>query len=155
MRYSIAIAVAVLWVGTAVAEEPAACYVARDTTGDFVQNRLQSLGANPGTAAQVTHLLNQNNRLTSKCIQKHMEREGGWPSGAEIQYGVRIAPTGKVTQVSVLGVKKVNDAMLMACIGRSMCEWTLEANADGKEQLVKLPPYIFRKHAWPTLRAPG
>src|SRR4051812_46994166 len=126
MRYPIALALAVLWVGSAVAEEPAACYVAKDTTGDFVQKRLHPVGANPETIAQVTHLLNQNNRLAAKCIQKHIEREQGWPSGAEIQYGVRISPTGKVTQVSVLGVKKVNDAMLMACIGRSICEWTLE-----------------------------
>lgn len=155
MRYIFALAAAALWAGCAIAEEAEACYIAKDPTGDFVQDKLQSFDANPGTAAQVTRLVNQNSRATSKCMQRYIEREGGWPNGAGLLYGARISPAGKVTQVSVLGANRVNDSMLMACIGRSICQWELEADVEGKEQLIKLPPYVFKNRTSSTLRAPA
>lgn len=138
MRF--AFVVATIWCGVALAEEPAACYVLRDPTGDFAANKVQTLDAHPGTGAQIRHLLNEYNRVAAKCIQRHVEREGGWPAtGAAILYGLRISPAGKLTQVSVLAETNVNDAMLMACIGRTFCRWELTADEDAEERLVKLP----------------
>ncbi|TFW34905.1 hypothetical protein [Massilia horti] len=139
MRYALAIAAAALCAGTAFADEPAACYIAKDPTGDFVSSKVQPAEADPGTGGQIKKLMRQYYRETNKCIRKHMEREGGWPNGAAIEYGLRISPEGKLTQVSVVEVKNNNDAMLMACIGRTICEWQLEAKADGQERLVKVP----------------
>lgn len=147
MRNFIAIAAAALWAGTALADEPAACYIAKDPTGDFVPSKVQPIDVDPGTGAQIRHLLNQYNRATAKCVQRHVEREGGWASGAAILYGLRISPAGKLTQVSVLAVKNNNDSMLMACIGRTICQWELEAKADGQERLVKLP-YVMAERGW-------
>jgi hypothetical protein len=148
MRYAFAIAAAALCAGTAFADEPAACYIAKDTTGDFVPRKVKPIDADPGTGAQIRHLMNQDNRAVAKCIQSHVAREGAWPSGAVILYGVRISPAGKVTQVSVVAVKNNNDAMLMACLGRTMCKWELEANADGQERLVRVP-HVMAGRSWP------
>jgi hypothetical protein len=70
------------------------------------------------------------------------------PNGAGLLYGARISPAGKVTQVSVLEAQNLNDAMLMACIARTICQWELEPNPDGQEKLVALPPYATRERMW-------
>jgi hypothetical protein len=140
MRYYFAIVVAALWAGSALADEPSACYIARDPTGDFVSNRMRAIDADPETGAQVRHLLNQDSRATAKCVQRYVEREGReWPNGATVLYGLRISPAGKLTQVSVLEADNINDAMLMACLGRTVCKWELEAHTDSQERLIKLP----------------
>ncbi len=59
-------------------------------------------------------------------------------------YAVRISPAGKVTQASVVREENINDAMLMSCIARTICEWRFEAQAEGAERLVQVPPYILR-----------
>ncbi|WP_075791780.1 hypothetical protein [Massilia putida] len=143
MRHWIAIAAAALLTGFARADEPAACYVYKDPTGDFVPRNVQALGADPALAGQITHLINENNRATGKCMQRFIKREGAWPNGAGVLYGARVSPAGKVTQVSVLAVNNLNDNMLMACIARTICEWELEPDADGRERLVELPPYVL------------
>jgi hypothetical protein len=151
MRYSFAIAAAALWAGNALADEPVACYIAKDPTGDFVPSKMQPIDADPRTGAQIRHLLNQSNREIAKCVQRHVEREGGWPSGAAIRYGLRISPSGKLTQISVLAVKGINDSMLMACIGRTMCKWELEVSPDGQERLVE-QQFGTVERFWPSLR---
>jgi hypothetical protein len=143
MRFAFAVATAALLAGTAFADEPAACYVANDPSGDFATGQVQPIDANPRVAAQIRHLLNESNRATARCIQKFTEREGNFPPMA-LLYGVRISPAGKPSQVSVLASNNVNDAMLMACIGRLICAWELEPDADGQERLVSLPPYVMR-----------
>ncbi len=141
MRHIFAAVVAVLCMGTAIADEPAACYISHDPTGDFASSDVQPSEALPGVGAQVRHLMNQDNRAFGRCMQKHVEREGTWPSGAGILYGARISPEGKVTQVSVLASRNINDALLMACVGRLICKWELEPSADNKERLIAVPPF--------------
>jgi hypothetical protein len=147
MRHSIAIAIATaaLWAGTALADEPAACYIAKDPTGDFVPGKVQPIDADPGTGAQIRHLMNESNRAAAKCFQGYARREGGRlpRGGSGILYGLRISPAGKLTQVSVLAVENINDAMLMACIARTICKWELDGNPDGQERLVRVP-YVKR-----------
>ncbi|MFC0253450.1 hypothetical protein [Massilia consociata] len=153
MRYTFALAAAALWASTAFADEPATCYVPKDPTGDFVSGKVQPFDADPHTAAQVVRLLNQDNRANGRCFHKFIEREGGMPSAAGILYGARVSPAGKVTQVSVLGTREINDAMLMACLARSICQWELKASADGKERLLRLPPqYTNERSVRPELR---
>ncbi|MFL6708464.1 MAG: hypothetical protein ACJ8HI_09680 [Massilia sp.] len=152
---SLCLFAAVLLTSSAFADEPGACYTNRDTTGDFVPGRMQPTRSNPETAAQVAHLLNENSRTTSRCMEKFMEREGGWPGGGGLVFGARIAPTGEVTQVSVVNAQKINDGMLMACIGRSICEWKLQPSSAGSEQLIVLPPFVFRARMRTMVRAPA
>jgi hypothetical protein len=148
MRYAFVIAAAALCAGTAFAEEPAACYIAKDPTGDFTPEKIQALDADPRIDAQVRHLLNESNYATGKCLQRYARREGGLTSGGGVMYGARISPSGKVTQVSVLAIRNINDAMFMACIARTICEWQLEASADGQERIVALPPYAMSERFW-------
>ncbi|QOY93869.1 hypothetical protein IM543_20425 [Massilia sp. UMI-21] len=153
MRYALALAAAALCAGNAFADEAAACYVQKDPTGDFVPGKVQAFDAEPGTAAQVVRLLNRDNRANGKCFKKFVEREGGLPRPASIQFGARVSPAGKVTQVSVLASKEINDAMLMACLARSMCDWKLEPSVDGKERLLRLPPHqTLERSVRPGLR---
>jgi len=148
MRYAFFIAAAALCAGTAFADEPAACYIAKDPTGDFVPGKVQALDADPVIHAQVAHLMNESNRETGRCVQKYMQREGGLTSGGVVLYGARISPSGKVTQVSLLAIRNINDAMFTACMARSICTWQLEASADGQERIVALPPYVTAERFW-------
>ncbi|MET3131615.1 hypothetical protein AAKU55_001877 [Oxalobacteraceae bacterium GrIS 1.11] len=133
------IAVIALCAGAAFADEPAACYISKDPTGNFLPGKVFPIDTNPGAGAQIRHLLNENNRTVAKCIQRHVEREG-WPlDGASILYGLRISSEGKLTQVSVLEVSDINDGMLMACIGRTFCNWELAVDAKSQEQLLEFP----------------
>lgn len=133
------ITVAAFCAGAALADEPAACYMASDPTGNFRSGKTLSIDGYPETGAQIRRLLNENNRAMAKCIQRHVDREG-WPaSGASILYGLRISPEGKLTQVSVLEANDINDGMLMACIGRTFCNWDLTVDTKSQQQLVHLP----------------
>ncbi|USX26201.1 hypothetical protein NHH73_27165 [Oxalobacteraceae bacterium OTU3CINTB1] len=133
------ITVAAFCAGAALADEPAACYMASDPTGNFRSGKTLSIDAYPETGAQIRRLLNENNRAVGKCIQRHVDREG-WPAnGASILYGLRISPEGKLTQVSVLEANDINDGMLMACIGRTFCNWDLAVDTKSQQQLVGLP----------------
>lgn len=145
MRYALALATAALCAGTAFADEPAVCYVQKDPTGDFVAGKVQAFDADPRTGAHVERLLDQDKRASGRCFTKFVEREGSLPSAAGIQYGARVSPAGEVTQVSVLASRGINDAMLMACVARSICAWKLEPSADGKERLLRLPPHETRE----------
>ncbi|GGC01516.1 hypothetical protein [Pseudoduganella buxea] len=143
MRFLLAIAAAVLSVGSAFADEPAACYIKRDPTGDFIPGKIQRFGADRPTSAQIAHLVNNDNKANSRCFKRHIEREGGYTlEGMGILYAIRIAPSGKVTQVSVVAEDNINDGMLMACFARSICEWKFAPRSDGAEQLVLVPPVI-------------
>jgi len=113
---------------------------------------MQAFDADPRIHAQVNHLLNESNRATARCLQKYVQREGGLPNGGGVVYGARISPSGQVTQVSVLSIRNINDAMFMACIGRTICTWQLEANADGQERIVSLPPYGMSDRWWANPR---
>lgn len=125
-----------------LADEPAACYVAKDPSGEFTPGKVKSFDDYPDISPQIRHLLNQTNRAKAKCYQRHVEREG-WPGdGAALTYGLRIGANGKVTQVSVLSASGINDAMLMACVGRMYCSWELAADAEGEERLVWLREYM-------------
>jgi hypothetical protein len=148
MRYAFFIAAAALCAGAAFAEEPAACYIARDPTGDFVPGIVQTIDADVRIAAQVTHLMNQSNRAAAKCMEGHVRREGMMPNGAVLRYGARISPAGKVTQVSVLEAQNLNDAMLMACLARTICQWELEPDAEGRERLIVLPSVTTRERVF-------
>jgi hypothetical protein len=142
MRNLLAVSiVAALCAGSAVADEPAACYQSKDPSGEFVPAKLTSSDADAAMSARISHLMNRDNRGIEKCFKKFVAREGGWPNGAVLLFGARISHEGKPTQVSLLAAEKVNDAMLMACLGRAVCAWELPASADGQERLVMLPPF--------------
>ncbi|MTW05544.1 hypothetical protein [Pseudoduganella ginsengisoli] len=111
----------------------------RDQTGDFIPEKVLPVRANTGTGVQIQRLLNDNKRAIVKCIQRNVEREG-WPvTGAAIKYGLRISAEGKLAQVSVLNFVGTNDALLMACIGRLVCDWKLDGGTESQEQLLELP----------------
>jgi len=144
MRLALVFAIATLWAGTAFADEPAACYVSRDATGDFVPEKLEAYDADPRLGNQIAHKMNETSRAASKCIASFVQREGYVPpGGGGVLFGARISPAGKLTQVSVLAARNVNDGMLMACLARVICGWELEADPDGRERLVKLPPHTI------------
>jgi hypothetical protein len=145
MRLASALVIAILSASSAFADEPAACYVNKDSTGDFVPEKLKSFAADPRVGTQITHKMNETNRASTRCIENFIKREGGsWPvGGAGILFGARISAAGKVTQVSVLESKGVNDGMLMACLGRNVCGWELEASEDGQEKLLVLPAFAI------------
>lgn len=154
MRFRLSIAAAVLTASSAFADEPTVCYIKRDPTGDFVPDKIERFGADPATSAQIAKLINLDNASVARCIRKHIEREGGGTIGRSgIMYAIRISPAGKVTQASVIREENINDAMLMSCIARTLCEWRFEVQAEGAERLVQVPPYILRgtlKPARPT-----
>ncbi len=145
MRYAIAtLALAALWSSPALADDGSqACYVSGDSSQVFSKDKLRHFNEDPITRQEVPRQLNSSNRAIQKCMQRHFDREG-WPvQGARFLYGLRIAPTGKVAQVSVIEFQGVNDGMLMACIGRKICEWELSANPDGAEKQIVVP-YVMR-----------
>lgn len=144
MRTLIALATSILFAGAAIADEPQACYAAKDPSGDFTRDKLLPFDADPALAAEMRQLEGKYQRVTDKCIDRYARREGGLVKGAVVLYGGRISPEGKMTQVSVLGAENVNDAMFMACIARSLCAWEVKPSADGKERLVMLPPVWLR-----------
>jgi hypothetical protein len=86
-------------------------------------------------------------------MQKHMAQEGAWPGGAGVLYGARVAPDGKVTQVSVLSARSVTNPMLLSCLARTICNWQFDADPAGRELLVKVPPFVFRRPLAHPLRA--
>ena len=57
MRYALALVTAALCAGTAFADEPAACYVQKDPTGDFVAEKVHAFDADQRIGAQVERLL--------------------------------------------------------------------------------------------------
>lgn len=144
MRTLIAFAASVLLAGAALADEPRACYAAKDPSGDFTRDKLVPFDADPALAAEMRQLEGKYQRVTDKCIDRYARREGGLVKGAVVLYGGRISPEGKMTQVSVLGTENVNDGMFMACVARSLCEWEVKPSADGKERLVMLSPVSLR-----------
>jgi hypothetical protein len=155
MRAPLVFAAIALLAGNAFADEAAACYVSKDTTGDLVPGRMQPFNANAETAAQISHLLNESNREVARCFDHHLQRERAWPNNARIMFGMRVAPTGEVTQVSVVASRNINDGLLMACVGRAVCKWKIKASADGTERLLALPPYGFGKRFWSDLKPTG
>lgn len=82
-----------------------------------------------------------------------MAQEGEWPGGARVMYGIRVAADGKVTQASVLEVKSVTNPMLLSCLARIMCNWQFDADPAGRELLIKVPPFVFRRPGLLALRA--
>ena len=144
MRTLFALAASVLFAGAALADEPQACYAAKDPSGDFTRDKLVPFDADPALAVEMRQLEGKYQRVTDKCIDRYARREGGLVKGAVVLYGGRISPAGKLVQVSVLGAENVNDAMFMACVARSLCEWEVKPSADGKERLVILPPVWLR-----------
>lgn len=144
MRTLIALAASVLFAGAALADEPQACYAAKDPSGDFTRDKLVPFDADPALAVEMRQLEGKYQRVTDKCIDRYARREGGLVKGAVVLYGGRISPEGKMTQVSVLGAENVNDAMFMACVARSLCEWEVKPSADRKERLVMMPPVWLR-----------
>lgn len=144
MRTLIALAASVLFAGAAFADEPQACYAAKDPSGDFTRSKLLPYDADPALAVEMRQLEGKSRRATDRCVDRYARREGGVVKAAVVLYGGRISPAGKLTQVSVLATENVNDAMFMACVARSLCEWEVKPSADGKERLVILPPVWLR-----------
>ncbi|MFL6659074.1 MAG: hypothetical protein ACJ8GW_13435 [Massilia sp.] len=125
-----------LCVAPAFADEPAACYVLSDPTGDLAPGKVVKYDPTSATGANIVRSSNDTNRAVSKCIQRHVESEAWPPGGASLVYGLRITPEGKITQVSLIDADNMNDARMIACIGRIMCTWEGAPDAQGQEQRV-------------------
>jgi hypothetical protein len=132
-------------------EAPGNCYAPKDAAQVFTRDKVKHFDALAASSGEVRRQLNLSNRAFGKCFQRHFEREG-WPKGgAGILFGMRVTPEGKVAQVSVLDFENINDGMLIACIGRKMCEWEFPADPVNGEKLIAVPhtfgaqPVEFRR----------
>lgn len=132
-------------------DTPGSCYVAKDEAQVFTRETVKHVDALSVSSGAVRRQLNLSNRAFGKCFQRHFEREG-WPKGATgILFGMRVTPEGMVAQVSVLDFENINDGMLMACIGRKICEWEFPADPVNGEKLIEVPftfgaqPVEFRR----------
>ena len=144
MRTLIALAASVLFAGAALADEPQACYAAKDPSGDFTRDKMVPFDADPALAVEMRQLEGKYQRVTDKCIDRYARREGGLVKGAVVLYGGRISPEGKMTQVSVLGAENVNDAMFMACVARM---YTASTSGRSSRSTFTLMKCAFMKSA--------
>lgn len=103
-----------------------ACYARSD--GAAVQVEPTDEGPkDEAMRASFAEQLSTNQRTLSRCYQRALRRETDLSTGRKlIQYGIQVAADGKVKRVTVIK-SDINDGMLLACLGETLCGFSLSA----------------------------